>query len=139
MMHFSNETFPRPETMRKAMTFIRPGPRVNRQVVFLTSLLCFAFLGLLSCEKEDLSREKASFKEQLIGGCGNEYFYYSADDKIYPGSLSRRIWIKFENDTITAKKAYEVLSEYDFLDAEHILDDRFGYNEAPYPINFNCT
>ena len=104
-----------------------------RNNVFFFSLLLL--MPLVSCEKEDLSGEKASFEEHLIGGCGNEYFYYSADEKIYPGSLSRRIWIKFENDTITAKKAYEVLSEYDFLDAEHILDDRFGYNEAPYPIN----
>ena len=107
-----------------------------KNIFYLTVLFLTLFL---SCKKEVVPEDKPTFEFYEIIGCGNEYFYYSSNKKNYPGNLTNRVWIKFVHDTISAQKAYEVLSKYEFLHIDHIFSEKSRYNEAPYNINTNCN
>jgi len=91
-------------------------------------LIALVLIIISSCNKENPNE----FNE-----C-DEYFYYSSGRKIYVGDVANRIWIEYVNDSINAIDANNVLSKYDFLNLEHILEDHRSINSISIKTQSNC-
>lgn len=93
-------------------------------------LLLFGIIFFTSCEKEEnLSNPQL---------CGDEYFYYTDNSRIFLKHSLYEVWIEFKQNNVTGETAKSILNHYSFLNTKNLSATKF-YDRFKAIINENCN